>query len=433
MRSKGALAVAAAAALTLAACGGPAEEEDSGSELEWDAEARQYVMEEEIASGQAPLKVWFEEDYLAEAVIAAFNEEYPDVEVEYELVPKVDAVDKMALAGEAGNGADVYMTVYDRLATAIEDGTAAPLGEYQGVLESRMSDTFTGVVSHDGAMYAVPTTTESIALMYNETLLEELTGSAEPAATWEEIAALAEEYNDSASNRWTIRFLAGEIYYAYSVLSSLGWHAYPEGDIDEPGFSDPALTEGLDYYADLRDLWNVPSADATWETIEEAFAEGETPYVITGPWSFSTFDEGAEANGFTYGVTTLPAVEGAGPAGSLAGMHVTAVSGYTEYPAASRVFANFMASDAGAAVVYEATGQIPALDEGLLEGIEGIGEDPHVSGIVAQSQQADLLPQVPQYFWETGNTLIVDVWDRLSEVEAAQAKAVDGYAELHGL
>ena len=92
-----------------------------------------------------------------------------------------------------------------------------------------------------------------------------------------------------------------------------------------------------------------------------------------------------------------------------------------------------MASDAGAAVVYEATGQIPALDEGLLEDIEGIGEDPHVSGIVAQSQQADLLPQVPQYFWETGNTLIVDVWDRLSEVEAAQAKAVDGYAELHGL
>lgn len=126
-------------------------------------------------------------------------------------------------------------------------------------------------------------------------------------------------------------------------------------------------------------------------------------------------------------------MEGGEPAGSLAGMHVTAVSGYTEYPAAARVFANFMASDAGAAAVYEATGQIPALNEDLLSGIEGIGDDPHVAGIVAQSQQADLLPQVPQYFWETGNTMIVDVWDQLSSVEDAQTKTVDGYAELHGL
>ncbi|HLU29911.1 MAG TPA: extracellular solute-binding protein [Glycomyces sp.] len=433
MRSKGALAVAAAAALTLAACGGPAEEEEAGSDIEWDAEAQQYVMEEEITSGEASLKVWFEEEHLAEAVIAAFNEEFPDVNVEYELVAKVDAVDKMALAGEAGNGADVYMTVYDRLATAIEDGTAAPLGEYQNVLSERMSETFTGVVSQDGTMYAVPTTTESIALMYNETLLEELTGSPEPAATWEEIVDLAEDYNDPAANQWTIRFLSGEIYYAYSVLSSLGWQAYPHGDIDDPGFDEATLTEGLEYYAGLRDIWNVPSADATWETIEEAFAQGETPYVITGPWSFSTFDPGAEENGFTYGVTTLPAVEGGEPAGSLAGMHVTAVSGYTEYPAAARVFANFMASDAGAAAVYEATGQIPALNEDLLSGIEGIGDDPHVAGIVAQSQQADLLPQVPQYFWETGNTMIVDVWDQLSSVEDAQTKTVDGYAELHGL
>src|SRR5690606_13748268 len=96
MRSKGALAVAAAAALTLAACGGPEEEADADGELEWDSEAGQYVMEEEIASGEVPLKIWMEEDYLAEAVIAAFNEEYPDVEVEVELVPKNDAVQNMS-------------------------------------------------------------------------------------------------------------------------------------------------------------------------------------------------------------------------------------------------------------------------------------------------------------------------------------------------
>ncbi|WP_026932053.1 extracellular solute-binding protein [Glycomyces tenuis] len=417
---------------TLAACGGPEEEEQAG-ELEWDEEAQQYVMEEEIASGQASLKVWFEEDYLAEAVIAAFNEEYPDVKVEYELVGKHDAVGKMALAGEGGTGADVYMTFYNEIPDAIDDGTAAPLGNYTDVLKGRMSEAFTGVVSQEDQMHAVPVTTESMALMYNKTLLEELTGSPEPAGTWEEIAELAEEYNDPSSNRWTIRMSTMEIYRAYPILSTMGWQVYPDGNVDDPGFDDPGLAEALEYYAGLREIWDVPSADSTWETIEEGFAGGETPYVTTGPWSFSLFDEGAEANGFEYGVTTMPIAEGGDPAATFAGMHVAAVSGYSKYPAAARVFANFMASDAGAAAVYASSGQIPALNEDLLSGIEGIGDDPHVAGIVEQSAQAELVPQVPEYFWEVGDAMVVDVWDELSDVDAAQTKAVETYNELHGL
>lgn len=436
MRGKGVVAVAAAAVLGLAGCGGPAEEEQA-SDLEWDGEAGQYVIEEDIASGEVPLKVWFEEDYLAEAVIAAFKEEfkdeYPDMEIEYELVAKTDAVEKMSLAGEAGNGADVYMSFYDQVARAIDDGTAAPLGEYTGVLQERIGEAFTSVVSVEDQMYAVPVTTESLALIYNTTLLQELTGSDRPAATWEEIRSLAADYNDPAANQWTLRMSTAEIYRAYPILSSVGWQVYPDANVDDPGFDDPALTGALDYYAGLRDIYDVPSADSTWETIEEAFAKGDTPYAITGPWSFSLFDTGAAENGFEYGVTTLPTVEGGQPAGSFAGMHVAVVSGYSEHPAAARVFANFMASDAGAAAVYASTGQIPAVNGDLLAGIEGIADDPHVAGIVAQSANAELIPQVPQYFWETGNTMVIDVWDGLSDAAAAQEKAVTTYDELHGL
>ncbi|MEV3938431.1 extracellular solute-binding protein [Glycomyces sp. NPDC049804] len=436
MRGRGVAAGAAAAVLGLAGCGGPAEEERT-SELEWDAEAGQYVIEEDIASGAVPLKVWFEEDYLAEAVIAAFEaefqDEYPNMEIEYELVAKNDAVEKMSLAGEAGNGADVYMSFYDQVARAIDDGTAAPMGEYTGVLQERISEAFTSVVTVEDQMHAVPVTTESLALIYNTTLLEELTGSDRPAATWEEIGSLAADYNDPSANRWTLRMSTAEIYRAYPILSSAGWQVYPGGDVDAPGFDDPALTDALDYYAGLRELYDVPSADSTWETIEEAFAKGETPYVITGPWSFSLFDAGAAEHGFDYGVTTLPGIEGGEPAGSFAGMHVAVVSGYSEHPAAARVFANFMASDAGAAAVYGATGQIPAISGDLLSGIEGIADDPHVAGVVAQSANAELIPQVPQYFWETGNTMVIDVWDGLSDAAAAQEKAAASYSELHGL
>jgi arabinogalactan oligomer/maltooligosaccharide transport system substrate-binding protein len=424
-----------AAAGALAACGGPEAEEAASGGLEWDADAQQYVMEEDVASGKAALKVWFEQDYEAEAVIAAFTAQFPGVKVEYELVPKNDAVEKMTTAGEAGQGADVYMSFYDQLARAIDQGVAAPLGEYETVLKSRMSETFTGVVSggEDGTMHAVPMTTESIALFYNKTLLQELTGSDQPAATWEDIKALAATYNDPAKNQWTIQFSPGEIYHAYSILSAVGWQLYPDLDPADPNYDDPKLIEALDYYAGLREVFDVPAADATEENIRQEFAAGTVPYAINGPWAFADSDAGAEAHGFEYGVTVLPSVEGGEPASSFAGMHVAVVSGYTAYPAAARVFANFVASDAGAAALYAATGQIPALNSDLLSGIEGLADDPHVAGIVQQSAQADLIPQVPEYFWETGNTLAVDVWDGLSTAADAQTKAVDTYNELHGL
>ncbi|MCC3763075.1 extracellular solute-binding protein [Glycomyces sp. TRM65418] len=426
-----------AAAGALAACGGP-EEEPSATELEWDADAQQYVIEEEIASGETPLKLWFENEDLADAQIeafkTAFKDVYPDIRFEVEPVTQNDAVQEMSLAGEAGNGGDVFMSFYDQVSRAISEGIAAPLGEYENVLKSRMSDTFTGVVTgEDGQMYAVPVTTESIALMYNKTLLQEVTGSAEPATTWEDLKALAAEYNDPSSNRWAVRWVPGEIYYSYSVLSSMGWQVYPTGDVEQPGYDDPALVEALEYYAGLREIWNVPSADATPETVEGEFAAGDTPYVITGPWAFAAFDEGAAANGFEYGVTTIPAAASGDPASSFAGMHVIAVSAYTKFPAAARVFANFLASDAGAAALYATTGQIPALNTDLLANIEGLSEDPHVAGIVAQSSQATLLPQVPEYFWSTGNEMTVAAWDALSTPQEAQSAAIAGYNELAGL
>jgi arabinogalactan oligomer/maltooligosaccharide transport system substrate-binding protein len=426
-----------AAAGTLAACGGP-EEEQAATELEWDADAQQYVIEEEIASGKTPLKLWFENEDLANAQIeafkTAFKDTYPDITFEIELVAQNDAVQEMSLAGEAGNGGDVFMSFYDQVSRAITEGIAAPLGEYESVLKGRMSDTFTGVVTgEDDQMYAVPVTTESIALMYNKTLLQEITGSEEPAATWEDVQAVAAGYNDPAKNQWTIRWVPGEIYYSYSVLSSMGWKVYPSGDVNEPGYDDPALVEALGYYAGLRDIWDVPSADATPETVEAEFAAGNTPYVITGPWAFAAFNEGAAANGFEYGVTTIPAAASGDPASSFAGMHVIAVSAYTKFPAAARVFANFLASDAGAAALYATTGQIPALNTDLLANIQGLSEDPHVAGIVSQSSQATLLPQVPEYFWSTGNEMTVAAWDALTTPEDAQTAAIDGYNELAGL
>ncbi|MFT4258984.1 extracellular solute-binding protein [Microbacterium sp.] len=390
-------------------------------------------MEEEIASGEEPLKVWVEYPEYGEAVVAAFNEIYPDVKVELTTVAKVDAVGKMELDGEAGKGADVYTTNFTDLPRAIDSGVAAPLGEYRDAITDRVGEEFASAVTKDDELYGVPLSTESIALFTNTTLLEKLTGSAEPATTWEEIAELAKTYNDPAANRWTVRWLAGQLYYAYPVLSSLGWSmGEDESEFATALESDDLLT-GLEYYDGLRDIWDVNAADATWDSIEMEFVKGETPYVITGPWAFSDFDKAATENGFEYSVTTLPTVEGGADAATLAGLAVGVVSGYTEYPAAARIFADFLSSEQAAEALYSTTGAIPALGEDAIAAVPGLADDAHAAGVLAQSRQADLVSAITDAQWTVGNDLIASVWDRSATPADAQAAAVSGFADLAGL
>ncbi|MNN24919.1 Cyclodextrin-binding protein precursor [compost metagenome] len=279
-------------------------------------------------------------------------------------------------------------------------------------------------------MFGVPISTESIALFYNKTLLKELTGSDKPAETWEQIIELANTYNNSSTNQWTIRFLAGQLYYAYPILSSLGWHIYEDQNLDQPNFNSEALTKGLEFYKSLRSIWNVNSADATYDSIENEFVKGKTPYIITGPWVFNDFDNAAAENNFEYGVTMIPKVSSGDVASSLTGISVAIVSGYSKYPAAARVFANFMASDEGAAALYQSTGAIPALKTDHIQNVEGIGGNEHIAGIISQSENADLTLQIPEYMYTAGNALIVNVWDNLMSISEAQQKAEKEYADL---
>jgi arabinogalactan oligomer/maltooligosaccharide transport system substrate-binding protein len=422
--------------LVLTACGtgsNNSADSEAGRQLEWDAAAKEYVMESEVASGEQALKIWVEYEDYAKALIEAFNVKYPQVKVEYEIVPKVESVERMGLDGEAGKGADVFMTSYDKLGMAIDNATAAPLGQYMETIKERVPDTFSEVVSRDDQMFGVPISTESIALFYNKTLLKELTGSDQPAATWEEISELAKEYNNSTTNQWTIRFLTGQLYYSYPVLSSLGWHLFEDSDLDKPNFTSEALTKGLEYYKSLREIWNVNSADATYDSIENEFIKGKTPYVITGPWVFKDFDAAAQELGFEYGVTKLPKVDSGEAGSSLTGITVAVVSGYSKYPAAARVFANFMSSNEGAAALNQSIGAIPALKSDHIDDVEGINSNVHIAGIIVQSENADLTPQLPEYLYTAGNALIVNVWDNLLSVEDAQAKAEKEYADLKAL
>ena len=76
----------------------------------------------------------------------------------------------------------------------------------------------------DNTYYGIPLATESVALFYNKTLLEE--NGFEVAKSFEEIKEQAAQYNDAAANKFLFRFDAGNSYTMHPFLTSAGFELY---------------------------------------------------------------------------------------------------------------------------------------------------------------------------------------------------------------
>ena len=101
----GGAAIGATAVTALSACTEAPTEGGTDGGLEWDEASGSYTMEEEVATGKAPLTLWVEYEEYGDAIVKAFQGVHPDVKIHVEIVAKVDAGERMALDGEAGSGA----------------------------------------------------------------------------------------------------------------------------------------------------------------------------------------------------------------------------------------------------------------------------------------------------------------------------------------
>ncbi|MGL4336591.1 MAG: extracellular solute-binding protein, partial [Turicibacter sp.] len=166
--------------------------------------------------------------------------------------------------------------------------------------------------------------------------------------------------------------------------------------------------------------------DLNWDTVHGEFVNGNVPYMITGPWSIAEVKQGGIDNGYEWGVTTIPTINGVQPK-TFSGNIIASVSAYTKNPAEARQVVEFMSSDEGLKIMYDATGKIPALADNST--VEGVMEDPYVSGILAQAEFAEAMPLVPEMskYWGAAETMYRSVWEGLATPEQAAKKALEDY------
>lgn len=389
--------------LALAACGSDASESDENSD-----------------SSAAPaetgtLTVWVDETRQAavEQAATAFEVE-TGANVELVLKNFEDIRTDFIAQVPTGEGPDVTVGAHDWLGELLTNGVVAPV-DLAGISDD-FEDVAVQAFTADGQVYGVPYAIENIALIRNTALADEV------PATWDDaIAAGADATYPLLIQTGT----EGDPYTFYPFQTSFGAPVFEQ---NEDGSYTPELAMGGDNGHDYAEWLQAQgkdgnlSTDMTYDIAVEAFANGESPFIVGGPWMLDSFQD------LDLAVDPIPAAgsEAAQPFVGVQGFYVSAQS--ENAVLANDFLVNYMSTEEAQTALFEAGGRPPALTSAA----DAASSDPIVAGFREVGADAVPMPSIPEMgsvwaFWGvteaniiSGTSEPVEAWDKMiSDIEGA--------------
>lgn len=371
------IAAAAGLTLALAACqgGGTGDATDEPTTDESSAPAM-----------EGTLTVWADE-LRAEALADIAQQFQEENGVTVEIVQKnFDDIRPEFLAqAPTGEGPDIIIGAHDWTGELVTNGVIAPVDLGEGA--SAFTEVAVNGFNYQGQNYGVPYAIENIALVRNNDLSD-----AEPA-TWDELVTAGEDA-DATYPVLLQQGDAGDAYHMYPFQTSFG---APVFATDDTGAYIPELAlggEGGEAFA----AWlaengsggsGVLDAAITGDVALEAFSNGESPFMVTGPWNIAAFTEA----GIDLSVWPLPSAGGetAAPFVGVQGFFVNAQS--ENQLVANTFLLNYVATEDVQIALYEAGGRTPALTSAA----DAVASDDEIAaGFAAAGEVGVPMPSIPQ-------------------------------------
>ncbi|MBB2921438.1 maltose ABC transporter substrate-binding protein [Cellulomonas cellasea] len=333
------VAVALGVTLTLTACSGSSDEPTGD------------------ASSAAPeltgtLTVWVDETRIDsfKPVAESYQEE---TGVQLDLVQKAsgDIRTDFVTQVPTGEGPDVVIGAHDWTGEFVNNGVVAPveLGDKAGDFAESAITAF----AYDGKQYGVPYAIENIALVRNDALLTET------PATFDELVAQGK----TAGTPFPVVIQQGDqgdAYHLYPLQTSFGAPVFAQAAdgsyTPELALGGEAGTAFAAYLAKLgAEKVLDPAIDG--DKAKQAFLDGQTPYIVTGPWYAEAFVEAG------MDITVLPVPSAGGEeAQPFVGVQGAFISAKTENSVLANDFVtNYLTTEEIQDELYATGGRVPAL------------------------------------------------------------------------
>lgn len=299
-----------------------------------------------------------------EQLIENFEVANPDITVKMTHFPYADYRTKVAAAIPAGEGPDVVQLFYGWLNDYVAADLIQPLPSYT-FPTAEIDEAFFPMVQamkDDDQYWALPTAVRSLALFYNERLLNE--AGVEPPTTFDELmtAAKAMTKRDGAGNITQVGMTAGMTaqdhhWWREGLIRQFGGEPYLD-DYQTVNYNTEAGLEALNFYASLFSGDEAVSAIGFMDEPQAAFKAGRAGFHIDGSFRIGSLDK---TRGLKWGVTELPATAD-GTRSNYSSYWVNAITTKAEgekYDAAVK-FMQYVTSDEAMQIWLEVVGELPA-------------------------------------------------------------------------
>lgn len=299
-----------------------------------------------------------------EQLIENFEAANPDITVKMTHFPYADYRTKVAAAIPAGEGPDVVQLFYGWLNDYVEAELIQPLPADEFSPEVIDAEFFPMVQAmKDGDQYwALPTAVRSLALFYNERLLEE--AGVEPPTTFDEMlaAAAAMTKRDGAGNLTQVGITAGMTaqdhhWWREGLIRQMGGEPYMN-DYTKVNYNSDAGLKALEFYTSLFTGDDAVSAIGFMDEPQAAFKAGRAGMHIDGSFRIGSLNK---TRGLKWGVTELPATAD-GTRSNYSSYWVNAITTKAEgekYDAAVK-FMQYVTSDEAMQIWLDVVGELPA-------------------------------------------------------------------------
>ncbi|HEU0182963.1 MAG TPA: sugar ABC transporter substrate-binding protein [Agromyces mariniharenae] len=343
------IAAAALAIGSLAACSSGAGTSGGGSADDLDAALE--------AGGKLTYWSWTPS---AEAQVAAFEEAYPNVDVELvNAGTNTEEYTKLQNAIKAGSGApDVVQIEYYAVPQFALSDALVDLSQY-GLddLEDQYSASTWGAVNVDGKLVGLPQDSGPMALFYNKAVFDQY-GIPVPA-TWDEYVAAARQLHAADPTKY-IASDTGDAGFTTSMIWQAGGR--------------PFTIDGTDVTIDLADegtqkwtgVWNqlveedLLSTTPGWtDEWYKGLGDGSIATLVTGAWMPGVLESSVADAAGDWRVAPIPTYDGT-PVSAENGGGGQSVTTQSKNPALAAAFLRWLNSDPASIDVFLESGGFPS-------------------------------------------------------------------------
>ena len=388
--------LAAGVALSLAACGG------TGSP----------ATSESAAPAAGSLTIWVDETRIDD--FKALGEDFVSASgVALDVVQKPTGDIKTDFVAQAptGEGPDLIVGAHDWTGELVSNGLISPieLGD-----KGKLADNTIAAFQYDGALYGVPYAVENIALVRNNKILQD---------TPDTFDALIEQAKGAGAEFPAIIQVGdqGDAYHMYPIQTSFGAPVFKSNadgsytnELGMEGAEGEAFATYLKKLADEK----VVSASMGGDQAKQAFLDGKSPYMITGPWNTAAFTEA----GMDISVLAVPSAGGQ-PSAPFLGVQGVYLSSKSENGILANQFLDYMATTEAQQKLFDLGGRVPA-DTSVAEGIT----DELLAGFAEAGKNGQPMPSIPEMaaVWSHwGNTQVSIINGQAADPVAAWKTMVE--------